>query len=420
MAGLLRTTIRRALSSPAWKRTSRWIRGIPDYSALAARHEKDRVDAEVIAYFGDGAAKTYQLIQWLPVLEELDKHHSVAIVLRKPSAIAVISEHTRLPIVYQRRFLDFMNMLFRSQCRLAIYVNNGMTNFQALGYAPMVHVHVNHGESDKISMVSNQAKAYDRVFVAGQAAVERYRRALLDFDESKLVRIGRPQLDIPSPNLLPDTVLRTVMYAPTWEGENDANNYTSVDVYGPQIVRAVLGLTGVRLVYKPHPRVEASPDPGVARANAEILRLIEDAGGEHRVQMQGDILGMFDTVDLMITDVSSVGLDFLYLHPEKPLLLTDRRSDPHKLHEESPVTTATPIIDASNRGQLAELINGLLLSDEGTEARQKMRTHYFGDRPVGASSTAFVGDISQLLANRETKLTHFGTERANGGVEADG
>ena len=28
----------------------------------------------------------------------------------------------------------------------------------------------------------------------------------------------------------------TITYAPTWEGEDDANNYTSVDRYGPRIV----------------------------------------------------------------------------------------------------------------------------------------------------------------------------------------
>ncbi len=65
-----------------------------------------------------------------------------------------------------------------------------------------MHIHVNHGESDKVSMVSNQAKAYDKVFVAGEAAVRRHRAALVDFDESTLVRVGRPQLDLnPTPTL---------------------------------------------------------------------------------------------------------------------------------------------------------------------------------------------------------------------------
>ena len=104
----------------------------------------------------------------------------------------------------------------------------------------MVHVHINHGESDKLSMVSNQAKAYDKVFVAGDAAIERHRRALIDFDESALVKVGRPQLDIDRLAELEPSSARTIMYAPTWEGENESNNYTSVDLFGPQIVEAAL------------------------------------------------------------------------------------------------------------------------------------------------------------------------------------
>ena len=66
-----------------------------------------------------------------------------------------------------------------------------MLNFQSLIDGRMLHVHVNHGESDKQSMASNNAKAYDRVFVAGEAAVQRHAASLLEFDPSRLVRTGR-------------------------------------------------------------------------------------------------------------------------------------------------------------------------------------------------------------------------------------
>src|SRR5699024_7026108 len=119
-----------------------------------------------------------------------------------------------------RRFDPLHDFYRANDFKLALILNNVMTNFQSLGYAPMVHVHVNHGESDKLSMVSNQAKAYDRVFVAGQAAVDRHHKALLDFDDRKLVRVGRPQLDVQRISELSSSTARTVMYAPTWEGEN--------------------------------------------------------------------------------------------------------------------------------------------------------------------------------------------------------
>ncbi|WP_127362318.1 hypothetical protein [Brevibacterium aurantiacum] len=78
--------------------------------------------------------------------------------------------------------------------------------------------------------------------------------------------------------------------------------------------------------------------------NTRILELIDaanqsitDETESHQVLMQGDILAMFDEVDMLITDVSSVGLDFLYLHPTKPLVLTDRRNNIDKLTGEAPL-----------------------------------------------------------------------------------
>ena len=83
------------------------------------------------------------------------------------------------------------------QPEVVLYVNQNVSNFDVLAYARPQHVFLSHGESDKVYMVSNQAKAYDLTFVAGQAAVDRYRAALHDFDtDAKLRVIGRPQLHV--------------------------------------------------------------------------------------------------------------------------------------------------------------------------------------------------------------------------------
>src|SRR5699024_10645121 len=288
-----------------------------------------------------------------------------------------------------------------------IYVNNGVTNFQSLSYAPMVHVHVNHGESDKISMVSNQAKAYDRTLIAGRAALERHRAALLDFDETKLIAVGRPQLDVPREPELPSTALRTLMYAPTWEGENESNNYTSIDLYGPDIVQALLDVPRSRVIYKPHPRVEQTTDAEVAEADARIRELLAEAGEPHAVKMQGDILAMFTDVDLLVTDISSVGLDFLYLRPDSPLLLTDRRTDAAQLHRDAPISRATPVIDQDSVGAVDSLIRAQLEHDEHVDARSRMRTFYFGDGEIGTSTEAFLSTVTELIDERAQKLMAF-------------
>ncbi|WP_227492677.1 CDP-glycerol glycerophosphotransferase family protein [Brevibacterium sp. CFH 10365] len=414
MANPVRWVARTAVRSSAWKHTSKWIRGAEKWNRLEDEYDGSYVKADVVVYFGDRSSKFYQLEQWIPVLEELHKTHKVVLVMRKGSALLRTLETTNLPVVFKRRFDPLHTFYHANDFKLALYVNNGMTNFQSLAFAPMVHVHVNHGESDKLSMVSNQAKSYDKVFVAGDAAIERHRRAIIDFDESALVKVGRPQLDIERPMELEPSNARTIMYAPTWEGENESNNYTSVDLFGPQIVEAALQIPNARVVYKPHPRVETSNDPGMTEANARILELLEtanesisDESMQHQVLMQGDILAMFDAVDLLVTDISSVGLDFLYLHPEKPLVLTDRRNDTSLLNAEAPISRATPIIDQTTADGLELMFQTMLTEDSAAEARLDLRRHYFGEGGKGTSTILFSEAVSKLISARTVDLEHF-------------
>ena len=85
------------------------------------------------------------------------------------------------------------------------------------------------------------------------------------------MRIGRPQLDLPAGAGAGAERRRTVLYAPTWQGDADYNNYSSVDRLGPEIVRQLLAVPDVRVVYKPHPQVAASGDPAMRAAHAEVV-----------------------------------------------------------------------------------------------------------------------------------------------------
>ena len=399
-----------ALKSEAWKRTSRWIRGTARRGP-AAGHELDgvRVPAEVVVYFGDDADKIYQVQQWLPVLERLNETHPVVLVFRKLTALRALKKETRLPKVFVRRFGDLMELYGENQYKLALYVNNGVNNFQSFNEAHTVHVHVNHGESDKISMVANQVKAYDRVFVAGPAAVARHARVLYDFDMNHLEVVGRPQLDIDfAPELAPIPGQRTVMYAPTWEGENEANNYTSIDLYGVAIVKALLKVDDVRVVYKPHPRVATTENQNMRSAHEAIIAAIkankEQTGRAHVISMEGNILAMFDAVTALITDVSSVGLDFLYSHPEKPMVLTDRRNDRVGLLEEAPVSAGCAVVDADSLPKLSALLKSAIREDSFAQKRTEIRRFYFGEVQHGDSTALFVNAIDRLIADRAAQI----------------
>ncbi|GAA4704429.1 CDP-glycerol glycerophosphotransferase family protein [Nocardioides conyzicola] len=373
------------------------------------------IHAHVLAYFADDTTRSYQLIQWLPVLEQLDHQHPVAIVARDEETAELLGTRTRLPITLAAGFAELTQVYAESDAKVVLYCNNSMLNFHSLLDGRKLHVHINHGESDKQSMASNNAKAYDRVFVAGEAAVQRHEAGLLEFDTSRLVRIGRPQLDLRPPSLLEPSTRRTVLYAPTWEGDAEYNDYTSVDTLGADIVRAVLDVPDVRLVYKPHPKVTTSTVDAIRDAHTAILALVAAAARRHPeaghvAVTAGDILAVMPECDAIVTDVSSVGLDWLYLRTEKPIFITDRHHDAERLRQEVPVSRCADVLDEVDVAELTELVAARLEYDEHHLARVAMRHHYFDDLQVGDSTTRFLESVSALVALRD-RLVNGGPGR---------
>jgi hypothetical protein len=127
-----------------------------------------KIPAEVVVYFADDVSRIYQMEQWLPVFELLNQRHSVLIIARQDATFRALRQRTALPILYLRRLRELNTVMQSNDFKVALYINNSALNFHALMFPTLVHVHLNHGESDKISMASNQAKAYDQVFVAGR------------------------------------------------------------------------------------------------------------------------------------------------------------------------------------------------------------------------------------------------------------
>jgi hypothetical protein len=371
--------------------------------------------ADIALYFADAPAKMYQIAQWLPVFEA-NPDMTTIVVVRHIETYRALLGMTTLRVLLVPRYEVLMALYDRADFHAVIYVNNGWTNFQSLSFQQAVHIHVNHGESDKICMVSNQAKAYDKVFVAGEAAVRRHSAALAWFDPTHLVRVGRPQLDLPVPKAVPDVDGPTITYAPTWEGEDDANNYTSVDRYGPRIIEAALAQPGARVIYKPHPRVAASDDPAMARSHQEILKRMDaassaDPSREHAVLMEADMLGVIRCTDLMISDVSSVSLDHLYLRPDAPLVLCDRRSDRARLIEDAPIASGSHVVDQSSIDTLPQDLAALLANDPLRNRRRELRDFYFDSLAPGESTTRFWDELSSAIHHHDAALQELSRVR---------
>ena len=361
-----RSAGRRLVRAARWRlkrvRAAAAVRLAPDSFLPQMAAARIPVDAEVAVYYADSPDRVYQLDQWLPVFERFARTHQVVVILRDIRTMKELQDRTTLPVVCVTTFLDLMNLYDAGEFKVGIYVNNGQRNFQSLNNPRMLHVHVNHGESDKLSSFSNQVKAYDRVFVAGPVAVERYKEALIDFDGGKVVAVGRPQLDLDFTPELAESSRRTVMYGPTWEGESESNNWTSLDLFGVQIVTALLALPDVRVVYKPHPRVAASAHPGVARAHRKIMSLMKAANARD----------------------PSAG---------------------HMARTDGKLTEGAEVIDSTTVGGFGAAVASALADDSRRDDRLRTRKHYFGDLGPGDSSRRFEEAVAALIQERDHLLT---------------
>ena len=364
---------------------------------------------QVAAFFADTPSKIYQIAQWIPVFEKAPAHLRPMIITRHAATTEELQKITSLLVVHARTYDLLMQLLELSKFKALIYVNNSYQNFQTLAYQQAAHIHVNHGESDKISMVSNQSNAYDKVFVAGAAAKDRYLSAVAWLDDKKLIPIGRPQLDLDTAPILEKSSLKTITYAPTWEGEDEANNYTSMDCYGMEIVDAALAQTGCRVIYKPHPRIMDSKDPLINAAHKYIVNKL--SRGAHEIHLEGDVLSVLKDTDLLISDISSVTLDYLYLKPSGAIFLSDRRNNRTELEAESPVAKAAYIIDRSTIGDLNSELTKVLRNDELFDRRQEVCRYYFGGIAAGESTAAFYRELEKSIAEHDTAISQLSRVR---------
>ncbi len=120
----------------------------------------------------------------------------VVVLSRAATGAKALLAEDRLPVAFVPTVRDLEQFVAEQDIRVVLYVNQNTRNFQMFRYGRRWHVFINHGESDKMYMTTNQYKAYDYAFIAGDAARERLSRVLWDYDlDRRAIAIGRPQAD---------------------------------------------------------------------------------------------------------------------------------------------------------------------------------------------------------------------------------
>lgn len=378
-----------------------WAKAVNHLGAEAFRRELAAAepipDDGVAVFFGVGPENNYQFDQWSRPLQSVSKRRPVFCIVDRPDTGRYLRRTCGLPVALARGSGELEVLIERHRVRAVLYVNQVEPNFRVMRFADPVHIQLGHGESDKGGSVSNQHKAYDYTFVAGEAGRLRLAEALYDFDAQTRVKlVGRPQLDYDYPGAPawpPDGRIR-VLYAPTWEGDRPSSRYSSVLTHGAAIVASLRADPRVRIIYRPHPRT-GKVLAGHGEADRAIRAQLAADGDRHLVDT-GSYGWQWSFADRCVTDISAVAYD--WLATTKPLLITEPAQEVYR--PPSRLLETLPLLPADRAGEAARL----LLDTPAAPELAALAAHYFGDTRDGASTRRFEDALNQVIAERERAI----------------
>ncbi|HLL61578.1 MAG TPA: CDP-glycerol glycerophosphotransferase family protein [Propionibacteriaceae bacterium] len=374
-----------------------------------------RYQPEVLVHLSGGLADTYQINVWLETLEQLDQR--VLLLLRNPDMFEAMAP-TTVPAACIRSGTDLMS-LDLSFATVALFPANVGSNLHVLRLPSLMSAFIGHGDSDKSASVNPYGKVYDELWVAGEAGASRWRRAGVGVHEDQLVKVGRPQIAAVEVRAPRDPGSRpTLLYAPTWEGWNAAQDYCSVSVIGIQLVETALAHPGnIRVIYKPHPML-GRRDPKVLTAHSRIVRLLTASGGGHEVVATGvrSLFDCFNASDALATDISSVVSD--YLASEKPYAVFNfSGADAGAFTADYPTASAGTLLgrDGSGIPGFLDLVGGG--ADPQQAARSALATFLLGP-PEMRTREPFQQAVSALSARTRRERAAYRSDAVSSGAAA--
>ncbi|MEV4489532.1 CDP-glycerol glycerophosphotransferase family protein [Micromonospora coxensis] len=352
---------------------------------------------EFLLYFSAPPGSEYQVTMWLPYLERLGRPFLV--MLREPEFLPTIAAATSAPVVYCPT-LKAMDEALAPSLRVAFYVNHGAKNSHCIRFHQLTHVQLHHGDSDKAPSANPVSAIFDRIFVAGPAAVERYARAGVDIPAEKFVVVGRPQVEAIEVRTTPARGLTapTVLYTPTWTGHHADANYCSLPV-AETLLRRLLDRAAT-VILRAHPYTTQNPTS--ARQLARLTELLAaDRARTGRAHLWGAAasreLTLTDCVnraDALVSDVSGVISDFLY--SGKPYAVTDMGVDGDDFVARFPLAGSGYVL-RRDMADVDDVLTRLLDTDPLAEARWETRRRYLGDFPADSYAEGFLAAARREL-----------------------
>lgn len=354
----------------------------------------EAVGARFAIHISGPPNSSYQLTTWLPLFEKLGERY--VIMVREEALYAEICELTDQPVVYSST-LRAVDDVLATGIGTVFYVNNAASNTHLIRRVQLHHVQLLHGDSDKPSSRNPVSAMYDELFVAGQAAIDRYWDHGVAIARDKFRIVGRPQVaDIAAPATQEGP--RTVLYAPTWNGFFNDANYSSLP-HGVEIVQALID-QGATVVFREHPYSNKSAE--LARHVTEIQSLLADdaaaTGRAHRFgpQMFAEmtLVDCFNASDAAVTDISAVPIDYLF--SAKPIAIMEMRPDVLVRDSGRPTLAAASYL-AQPGDDITAWIARLIADAELPGQREAAREYYLGPFGHEAYEQHFIDALNEVV-----------------------
>ena len=345
-------------------------RGMLDRTKKALACDFVRQARFALFFSGPHLREPYHVTMWLGPLESLG--FKFVVLLKERKHLRKMPKSEKYVAVLAPK-PELVLPQIGEQLKAVFYVNNGMHNSSVMrALDDRCHVQLLHGDSDKPPSYHPYAKTYDRLFVAGEMAIDRYPRNGVAIPRERFRIVGRPQLRKPPEGKKGG---RTVVYMTTWVGNFDDTNFSSFSQC-EDIIGALLHDNDVdEVIFKPHPVTYL--DPSMNATKQRVVKMAEGTGIPFRwAPRTEDPFALYAKADVLVTDISSTLIDYLY--SGKPYVVTNPRGFGEARLTAFPSVSGGYLCqpDASN---VADLVALALGADPMAEKRAEVQAYAFGD-----------------------------------------
>ena len=356
--------------------------------------ELDNYAPQLVFYFS-GASKgfLYHITMWTPYLKASNLKFYIMVRERK-----YINQLTQLvddiPIVIAAP-LGSVEKYLPSSVKLACYANNGTKNTHLVRFNNLLHIQMLHGDSEKPPSFNPVSKMYDKLFVSGQRAIDRYSENGVVIPQDNFEIVGRPQISDINLKTNLDKENYSVLIAPTWFGFHQDTMFSSLFQIYRTLEYLVSAYKNIKIILRLHPLTNRD-DPETAEYLKKIEALL--AGSNHILYSDRDIVEDFNESDCIVTDISSVPIDYLY--SEKPIVHIDvnNLSEYFKTDRRYKEYSKCVYMIDNRDSNIKEVFHKVFKNDILYENRKIVKSYYHGsfDRPVEEVFTSTIEKLYEL------------------------